>query len=91
MSQENDCDEFTVVPILSEFNSADPIGELKIRTSALPEVPDFVFSLAIQALQTAGQAGEIPRRQYLGPYKLFAVAIVPNDNYIGYLRQVGKL
>jgi len=92
MSDTTNPDEFTIVPILEAFDSEKVIGELRILTARLPPTPAFSFSLGYQALeQTDTKTGEIQRTQYLGPYKLFAVAPTSDENLIGYYRQVGLL
>ena len=92
MSDTNNQDEFTIVPILEAFDSEKVIGELRILTARLPPTPAFSFSLGYQALERPEtKAGEIPRTQYLGPYKLTAVAPIADQNLIGYYRQVGLL
>lgn len=83
--------EFTTVPVIAKFGSDEVIGELRILTSALPPTPNFVFSLGIKALEFTGVPhGEVPTQAYVGKYKLFAVAPVDDENYLGYLRQIGK-
>ena len=85
-------DEFTTVPILENFLNDKVIGELKIRTDALPVIPGFVFSIGFECLEKPESApGEVPRTAYKGPYELMCVSLVADENYIGYLRQVGKL
>lgn len=84
--------EFTTVPILENFMSNRVIGELKIRTDALPARSGFVFSLGYTALEETGTTpGEIPRTSYRGPYELMCVTPVTHEEYIEYLRQVGEL
>jgi hypothetical protein len=38
-------DEIIRVPILKDFNYENPIGELWIKESELPLIPDYVFSI----------------------------------------------
>lgn len=84
--------EFTVVPILENFQHERVIGELRIRTDALPLVPAYVFSLGFKILgPSEAKPGDTPRQPYVGPYELMSVSPVPDDNYIALLRQTGKL
>jgi hypothetical protein len=83
--------EFTTVPVLANLNGYEVIGELRILTSALPPTPNFVFSLGFQALEVIGAPeGELHTKAYVGKYKLLAVAPVYDDNYISYLRHIGR-
>jgi len=85
-------DEFITVPVLESFLNDKVIGELKIRADALPMIPGFVFSIGFKCLEKPESApGEVPRTAYKGPYELMCVSLVADENYIGYLRQVGKL
>lgn len=85
-------DEFITVPVLENFLNDKVVGELKIRTDALPLIPGFVFSIGFRCLEKPESApGDVPRTAYKGPYELMCVSLVADENYIGYLRQVGKL
>lgn len=83
--------EFTVVPIVENFGSQKPIGELRILTTALPPTPEFVFTLGFQALEMRATPGQVPTAPYVGAYKLREVAMQWDESYIEYLRQIGKL
>lgn len=78
------------VAVLRAFDQAQPIGQMRVLKSALPPDSGFVFSLGFEA-QFDGEPGTVPSSRYAGPYKLFAVAPVTDENYIGYLRQIGLL
>lgn len=86
-------EEFTQVPVTLGFGNTEvPIGWMRIRTDALPATPNFVFALGFQALEKHQFApGGVPNAPYVGPYKLGQVAIVDDESYIGYLRQIEKL
>lgn len=85
-------DEFISVPVCLGFDSTKPIGELRILKSALPPTPDFVFSLGYSVLETnALPKEELDLEAYVKRYELGQVALLSDANYIGYLRQVGKL
>jgi hypothetical protein len=84
-------DEFCTVPVLVDFDSNKPIGELRILRSALPPSPEFVLTIGFMAHEMESAPGSIPSRPYVGRYDLCAVSLSSDDAYIGYLRQVGKL
>lgn len=83
--------EAVTVPVLTRFDNTIPIGWLKIRKDALPATPTFCFSIAFMALETASPPGTLPAAPYIGKYRLQAVALVSDDSYVGYLRQIGKM
>jgi hypothetical protein len=84
--------EFVTVPVVLNFLQGDVIGELKIRADALPPSPNFVFSIGFKCLSDPKtKPGQIPRESYVGPYQLQCVSLLPDANYIEYLRQVGKV
>lgn len=76
-------DEFTVVPVVQSFGTQTVIGELRILTAALPKTPGFVFSLGY----SLGYQSVEPH----DGYKLREVAMLQDENYIAYLRHIGKL
>lgn len=88
-----DSDGVTRVPVVRDFNQNEPIGWLEIRTAALPPHPDFIFSLAFRALEMGkvGKQFAVPTRPYVGRYLLQAITPVHDVQYIGYLRQIGRL
>lgn len=69
--------EYTVVPVFLDFGMfRKSIGELRVLTAELPGNSDYVFSISV----------------LLGsPVELMSLHIQTDDQYIGYLRQVGKL
>lgn len=80
------------VDVLIDFDQSKKIGAMTIRRDALPEFPNFVFALGFQALGSVSDfKGTVPRSEYLGPYRLMAIAPVDDVKYLGYLRQIGKL
>lgn len=81
--------DIKTVPVFAKFGSAVPIGQLMIRTDALPATSNFCFSLGIQALEAKYEPGAVPRSRYIGRYELECVAIVDDESYLGYLNQVG--
>lgn len=82
----------TCVPVVRDFRNNEPIGELRIDTAALPPSADFVFTLGFMTLDPIeSPPGSIPTAPYMGRYQLKAVAVQTDDQYIGYLRQIGKL
>jgi len=82
--------DFITVPIQIGFDSHQEVGELRIRRSALPKTPDFVFSPGVLCLDAQRSAGRgPPKTQYLGAYELVCVGIVTNANYTRYLQQIG--
>lgn len=85
--------EYTIVPIAHNFDQKRIIGELRILTEELPPTPNFVFSLGFEILDGANKfkPGTVPYSEYIGRYKLHMVAPVIDENYIGYLKQIGKI
>lgn len=81
--------DMTCVPILQAFDQKEPIGQLQILTKHLPPSPDYVFALGFMGIDYAGEPGVVPTERYDGKYKLFAVSPVADENYVGYLRQIG--
>lgn len=81
------------VPVWKNFETGSVIGVLTLAHDALPPTGNFVFSPAIFIENPCEQykAGEVPRSQYDGPYKLQGVGLISDDNYLGYLRQIGKI
>ena len=82
-------DDVINVAVVSGFDSNNPIGWMKVRRSALPPTPDFVFSLGFRALEYAGAPGTIPTAPYISKYELLSVSPVTDTSYIGYLQQIG--
>lgn len=74
-------DDLTSVPILLNFATNRLIGTLQVRTDQLPPTKDFVFSIGARMIGYGDAA----------PYELVCVSPVTDDEYIAYLRQVGKL
>ena len=84
--------EFVTVPVVLDFLQGGVVGELKIRADALPPSPDFVFSIGFKCLSDPKtKPGQIPREPYVGSYKLECASLLPDANYIEYLRQAGKI
>lgn len=79
--------EFVEVPVLDNFDSNKLVGSLRIRKDALPENPNFVFSLGVRCLEKIDSEHGLPPT-YTGPYSLECVSPISVDDYIGYLRQV---
>lgn len=80
------------VDVLIDFDQSKKIGAMTIRQDALPEFPNFVFALGFQVLGgVADFKGTVPRSEYLGPYRLMAIAPVDDVKYLDYLRQIGKV
>jgi len=85
-------DEFTVIPVVENFDINKVIGELRIRSDSIPKTCDFVFSLCVR------YDGKIEPDQlhpklapYHGPYELLCISPIPEEAYIGYLRQAGRI
>lgn len=81
--------DFLEVPVLASFDKNEPIGWLRIRRDALPATPNFCFALGFNALGYAGEPGSIPTAVYVDKYELVSVAIVNDESYSGYLKQIG--
>lgn len=47
--------EFTIVPILKNFENDQVIGELKILTKELPKLADFHFALGYRMENTSSE------------------------------------
>lgn len=84
--------EYTEVPILARFDNTKVIGWVKILTSELPNSPDFVFSLGFKALEMGKVTtiAGIHNGPYTGTYELLCTSIVTDDQYLQYLKQIGK-
>ena len=84
--------KFTVVPIVDGFGTRKPIGELRILTEALPPTPNFVFTLAFNALSMQHvPPGQIPTRRYCGAHELCEVTIAWDESYAAYLQRIGVM
>lgn len=81
------------VPVTLGFDVTQPIGELRMLRSFLPPSPDFVFSIGVSVQEY------VPPFSLYGPdflqsvskFELRQVALLPDANYIEYLRMSGKL
>lgn len=85
---------FVEVPVLTGFKSNNIIGVLKIRQDALPPTPEFVVSIGYRTLEShdcCSNNDGIPYKPYVGKYILMSVSLVSDDDYIGYLKQIGKV
>jgi len=70
--------EYIKVPILADkFNTNEQIGTLEILKDSLPETPNFVFTIAYRT------------EDNIKGYELKAVAIIPNPEFIAYLKEQG--
>lgn len=84
--------EMTVVYVVRNFGDQVPIGQLRIRTDALPPTPTYCFALGFMALEVSGiPPGSVPMAPYVNKYQLTEVAIVSDDAYAKYLRQIGVI
>ena len=79
MKTEN---KYTTVPVFSSFNSfsnaENPIGELKILTSELPNFPNYCFSLGI-TIQDKDFNNNITK------YRLECLSLASDEEYLTYL------
>lgn len=81
--------DYTVVPVVADFGSREPIGELRILTQRLPAHPAFCFALGYTAQALENRRRHVPQTAYLGSYELIEVAIVMDTAYNEYLKQIG--
>jgi hypothetical protein len=72
-----DAEDFVTVPVAATFGG-EPIGELRIRKSALPENPSYVFALAYRSIG----------HSFDGPFELCEVAIQTDAQYLRYLQKM---
>jgi hypothetical protein len=77
------------IPVTMGFDSDKVIGKLMVDETMLPAEPDFVFSLAVTSAMSFGLDDKGVKTN--GPFKLVEVSLISDDNYIGYLRQSGKI
>lgn len=67
-------EDFLTVPILADFDPGQPIGEMRIKRSALPLIPGFHFGIGYQQLE-AVVSGVVVKAS---GYKLVCVSLVPD-------------
>jgi hypothetical protein len=60
-----------IIPVLRDFDLTQPIGALRILKSAIPDTPDFVFSIGYKAQ----------------PFELLTVSLLSDAKYLAYLKQ----
>lgn len=80
-------EQFKTVPVMASFSDNVEIGSLSIDVSKLPPQPGFLFALGF--LGAGLERGAIPDKPYNGKWDLVAVAVVSDDKYFAYLKQVG--
>lgn len=74
------------------FDAKRVLGSLTIEKSALPADPRFVFSIGFKTMgECETRVCDVPKSQYKGPYELTCVSLISDENYLGYLRQVGMV
>lgn len=78
------------VPVTIGFDNAKVIGYCCLDSTKLPATSQFVLSLAIKVVGEY-TPGEIPNKPYYGEYELLQLGVVKDDDYIAYLKQIGKL
>lgn len=79
------------VPVTIGFDTWQIIGYMEIDETKLPPSCGYVFSLGIRTLDNVDAPGSIPTGPYLGKYELIEVGLVTDENYIQYLKQIGKI
>ena len=86
-------EDFTVVPILDNFDSGKVIGEMRILTAALPSTEDFVFTIGYTlSFGIVGAFGRFELNDAHSPrYQLRAISIVKDEAYIAFLKNTGKI
>ena len=87
-------EDFIHIPVLVDFDQTKPVGWLRILKSALPVIPNYVFSLGYLAKDKqwveTNLPGSIHKREYVGEYELLCVAPIEDIKYLVYLKQIGK-
>lgn len=78
------------VPVKNKFGGGTTIGWLYLDERYIPSTPNFVFSLGFKALNIAEESRyKVPASAYVDEYDLLEVAIVSDNDYLEYLKQVG--
>lgn len=84
------------VPVYADFadprQGRHPIGQLDIDAGALPPTPGWLLSLGYRVLEMHQVTpGTVPTAPYVGAYELDSLAIVRDEGFVAYLRQVGLI
>lgn len=74
------------VPVLIGFDQTRQIGTLNIDEKYLPEYSNYVFSIGYRANKLDLSPNRIDKVE-----ALLEVSLLTDDQYIGFLRSVGKL